>query len=105
MSDPATPIVLPSNLPYPITLTRILRTHGSDVRRGDRLLQYSFTSATTINELKRVQKGDKPSEGVVVEELKEWDLVGTWECTVTGEIVKWEPDIVSGLVIDKFRAR
>ncbi|BEJ13915.1 hypothetical protein CspHIS471_0310890 [Cutaneotrichosporon sp. HIS471] len=81
MSD-ITPLQLPGDLPYPITITRISVEKGTNVRRGDRMLEYSFMSATRRKELDKLAKEGKepPSQ------LRGNDMVGSWESPIDGEV-------------------
>lgn len=97
----ATPLKPPGNLPYPITVTRLLVTDGQEVRRGDKLLEYKFMSATRRKEVEALRAQGRP---VPPEKLSD-DMVGSWECSVTGTILGWVAGVEVGVVIDRRMAR
>lgn len=96
-----TPLNLPPGLPYPINVTRVMAEAGTKVHRGDRMLEYSFLSATRRKELDALatQGRDAPAE------MRKNDMVGSWESPVDGEIVSWEPTIKPGAQIERRHAR
>lgn len=101
MSDDPTPLSLPLNLPYPITLTRLIVQPGDDVKRGTRLAEYSFMSRE-----RQKLVNDKKGKGLAVSAEEEGnDLSGTWDCLVSGEIVGWEKGVRAGMVIERRDAK
>ncbi|CAK9780438.1 hypothetical protein CC85DRAFT_311092 [Cutaneotrichosporon oleaginosum] len=99
MSD-VTPLKLPWDLPYPITFTRISVDKGSQVRRGDRLLEYSFMSATRRRDLELKQRAGQE----IPESLRGNDMVGTWESPIDGEVKRWEPSVKPGALFERRQA-
>lgn len=103
MSDDPTPLSLPSHLPYPITITRLVAPLQSTVTRGTKLLEYTFTSDTARRAISR------RAEGKIVdredERAAEGDMVGSWESPVEGELLKWGHGVQAGLRIEKRHAR
>lgn len=97
----ATPLSLRPDLPYPITLTRLVAAPGTRLRRGDRLLEYSFTSATRRRENAAAERDGKP----VPPERRKDDMVGSWESPIDGEVVSWSPGVHAGMVIEQRHAR
>lgn len=97
----ATPLSLPAELPFPITVTRLLVGVGKEVRRGDKLLEYSFLSATRARDNAALEKSGKP----VPPERRSDDMVGSWECPIDGTVVSWEPGVKPGAFIDRSKAR
>jgi len=97
----ATPLALPAELPFPITITRLLVTPGTEVRRGDRLLEYSFLSATRARDNAALEKAGKP----VPPERRADDMVGSWECPIAGTVERWEPGVRAGTYIDRSKAK
>ncbi|KAL1951122.1 hypothetical protein VTO73DRAFT_271 [Trametes versicolor] len=82
MSSP-TELYLPPSLPYPIKLVKLAARTNSDVQRGTRLLDYSFTHRAP----------DAPPE------LR----FGTWDASVEGTLAKW--NFTQGDSISERRAR
>jgi RNA polymerase II subunit A-like phosphatase len=106
--DPPTPLSLPSNLPYPIIISRLLSSPDSYISRGTRLLEYSFTSDTSRHALGRARrKGEHEggSEKKDADEARENDMVGTWDSPVEGTLVQWEEGVKAGMRIEKRHAR
>lgn len=97
----STPLTLRADLPYPITLTRLVLVPGQPVRRGDRLLEYSFLSATQRKENEAALKQGK----TVPPEKHKNDMVGSWESPIDGEIVRWGEAAKTGTVIERRQAR
>lgn len=69
--SPPTPLSLPRSLPYPITIQRLNKPVGAEVKKTDSLFTYSF----------KQKKVDEPGEE---------RLVRVWESPVDGELVSWE---------------
>lgn len=82
MSSP-TELYLPPSLPYPIKLVKLAARTNSDVQRGTRLLDYSFTHRAP----------DAPPE------LR----FGTWDASVEGTLARW--NFTQGDSISERRAR
>ncbi|KAI0828927.1 hypothetical protein BC628DRAFT_1315803 [Trametes gibbosa] len=82
MSSP-TELYLPPSLPYPITLVALPAPTHSDVQRGTRLLDYSFTHKSP----------DAPPE------LR----FGTWDAAIEGTLSKW--NFKQGDTVSERRAR
>lgn len=80
-----TPLSLPADLPYPITITRLCAAAGDQVHRGDKLLEYSFTSATRRKEISDAERNGKPLSD---KDTKD-DMVGSWESPIDGQVVSW----------------
>ncbi|WWD19477.1 hypothetical protein CI109_103937 [Kwoniella shandongensis] len=103
MSDPPTQLSLPSNLPFPIRITRLIVHPGDNVRRGSRLLEYSFMS----NE-QRAKVDKRHNEGRTADlskgEFEGDDLSGTWESLIEGEVVGWLEGVTMGMVIERRQA-
>ncbi|KAL1412134.1 CTD phosphatase Fcp1 [Vanrija albida] len=97
----STPLSLPPDLPYPITLTRLLVTPGVSVSRGSRLAEYKFLSATRRKENDAKERAGKP----VTAKEREDDMVGSWESPIDGEVTAWEAGVKVGLRIDQRQAR
>ncbi|GMK53590.1 hypothetical protein CspeluHIS016_0101760 [Cutaneotrichosporon spelunceum] len=99
MSD-TTPLRLPEDLPYPITITRISVDKGTNVRRGDRMLEYSFMSATRRKELDKMAKEGKepPSR------IRGNDMVGSWESPIDGEVKRWDSSVKPGAIFERRNA-
>lgn len=95
MSD-ITPLKLPGDLPYPITITRISEGKGAKVRRGDRMLEYSFMSATRRKELDKMAKEGKEAPA----QLRQNDMVGSWESPIDGEVKRWESTVKPGALFE-----
>ncbi|CAD6571192.1 MAG: Carboxy-terminal domain (CTD) phosphatase [Tremellales sp. Tagirdzhanova-0007] len=93
MSDPPTPLSLPPNLPYPLTITRLLARPNHAVSRGEPLLEYAFTSDTTRRELERLAS-------VPGHALRGNDMIGTWDSSIDGEIVRWDEKLRPGFAIE-----
>lgn len=100
MSDDATPLSLPSTLPFPLTITRILIRAGAIIKRGDPLFQYAFTSTASRQALARREKGLLPTEDDLRNDVRENDMVGTWDSAVAGEVVKWYEWVAVGTKVD-----
>lgn len=67
MSDPSD-LYLPPHLPYPIKITALALSEDAEVKRGARLLSYSYTyTASERRELR----------------------FGTWDSSVEGTVAKW----------------
>lgn len=66
-----TPLYLPHSITYPITIQRLNKPLGGQVRKTDALFTYSF----------KAKKSDEPGEE---------RLVRVWESPIQGEITKWE---------------
>lgn len=96
-----TPLSLPPDLPYPITVTRVAVEPGVKVRRGDRLLEYTFLSATRRKELEALESQGRDAP----DDMRKNDMVGSWESPIDGEIVLWEPTIRPGAQIERRHAR
>ncbi|OSD03375.1 hypothetical protein PYCCODRAFT_1409741 [Trametes coccinea BRFM310] len=84
MSSP-TELYLPPSLPYPIKLVSLAALPDSQVQRGSRLLDYSFTY--------RSPGSDAPPE------LR----FGTWDSSVEGTLTKW--NFKQGDTVSERRAR
>lgn len=70
---------------------------GASVRRGDRLIEYSFMSATKKDKLqKKVNAGNDPSP----EEWKD-DMVGSWESPIEGTVEGWTAGVSTGMRIEQ----
>ncbi|WWC91528.1 uncharacterized protein L201_006474 [Kwoniella dendrophila CBS 6074] len=95
MSDPPTQLSLPSILPYPITITRLLVKPGDSVKRGSNLLEYSFMSKEQKDLiLKREKQGKKA-------EFEGNDGSGTWDCLIEGEVNSWENWVKVGITVER----
>lgn len=91
-----TPLSLPPDLPYPITLTRLLVVPGVEVYRGTRLAEYKFLSAT-----RRKENDAKTRAGKSVSaKEREDDMVGSWESPIDGTVTRWEAGTKVGLTIE-----
>ena len=99
MSDEATPLTLPPRLSWPIRVRRICAQGGDEVQRGTRLLEYSFTSATTRKLLASAEVQGQDTR------IKEYDMVGSWESPVEGKLERWAKHVEVGMVIDARSAR
>jgi len=71
MSSP-TDIFLSPELPYPVTVASLDAQRGASVRRGTRLLTYSFVYLSPAT-------GFKPET-----------RFGTWDCSVEGTVDSWK---------------
>jgi RNA polymerase II subunit A-like phosphatase len=100
MSD-LTPLKLPGDLPYPITITRISVDKGTKVRRGDRMLEYSFMSATRRKELDKMEREGKEAPA----KLRQNDMVGSWESPIDGEVKRWDSAVKPGATFERRHAR
>ncbi|ODO10328.1 hypothetical protein I350_02557 [Cryptococcus amylolentus CBS 6273] len=99
MSDPPTTISLPPSLPYPITITRLIANPGDPLRRGSRLLEYSFMSSDQRERIsKRRAQGRAADKGKG--EIGGDDMVGSWDSLIEGDAVAWKGAKV-GLVVEK----
>lgn len=94
-----TPLALPPDLPYPVTITRLVASVGDHVRRGDKLLEYSFLSATKRSEVLQAEQAGRLPQGASVKN----DMVGSWDCPIAGEVVAWVQDIQAGARIEQRR--
>ncbi|KAK8853067.1 hypothetical protein IAR55_003768 [Kwoniella newhampshirensis] len=103
MSDPPTPLSLPSNLPFPITLTRLIVHPGDNVRRGSRLLEYSFMSNEQRLKVEK-RRDEGRSADLSKGEFEGDDLSGTWESLINGEAVGWLGGVKTGMVIERRQA-
>lgn len=103
MSDDPTPLTLPTHLPFPLTITRLFPSSSTTLVRGDKLLEYTFTSDTSRRALSRIAAG-KPA-GSEDGEPRENDMVGSWECPIDGEMVRWGEGVKVGMKIEKRHAR
>ena len=103
MSDSPTPLSLPYDLPFPLIITRILPTPNSQIKRGDVLLEYTFTSDTSRRALSSnfTSNNSGPRNE---EEAKENDMVGTWEATIDGIITRWEEMVRPGSKVERKHA-
>lgn len=104
MSDPPTPLPLPPNLPYPLTITRVLAPSNTHISRGDRLLEYAFTSDTSRRELERRSWTTARKGGQQDDEARENDMVGTWEISIEGEVVRWDQEFRDGYIVERKHA-
>lgn len=76
MATPAaTPLHLPPNLPYPITITRINSPADSNVARGSKLLEYSFRQTSPA--------------GPSTSDHKSLMLFGSWDSSLEGTVESW----------------
>lgn len=112
MSDDPTPLSLPSHLPYPIIITRLYPSSSlSDIQRGSKVFEYSFTSDTSRRALAKSaiakdgsagprKRGEGAEEGV-----GENDMIGSWESPVEGEFIKWGAGVKAGMMIERKNAR
>ena len=82
MSSP-TQLKLPNSLPYPIKLLHLAAPPNTEVQRGTRLLDYSFTHP--------------------VPDARPELRFGTWDSSIDGTVSKWA--IAKGEVISQRRAR
>lgn len=103
MSDPPTPLTLPPNLPYPITLTRLVARPGDKVKRGSRLFEYTFMSSDLKEKVAR-RRSQEGGTGEIEDEKEKDDLSGTWESLVDGDVVEWK-GAKQGMVIERNQAR
>ncbi|WVR07840.1 hypothetical protein IAU60_004883 [Kwoniella sp. DSM 27419] len=103
MSDPPTPLSLPTSLPFPITITRLLVQPGAAVRRGTHLLEYSFMSRQQREAIERRAKEGRRAD-VNRGEVEGDDGSGTWDCLVDGEVVAWEQAARLGTRIERRQA-
>lgn len=94
-----TPLTLPPDLPYPITITRVVAAAKDSVRRGDKMFEYTFMSATRRADIAKAEKAGK----VLPKEFLTNDMVGSWESPIAGELVSWMPDIKVGMKIERQR--
>ncbi|WVO12433.1 hypothetical protein L204_100032 [Cryptococcus depauperatus] len=99
MTDPPTSLSLPSSFPYPITITRIVATPGQTIKRGTRLLEYTFMSVTKRSGKEQRKLGGSEWDKEKLEDNKN-DMSGTWESLIEGELIEWK-DIKVGMVIEK----
>ncbi|KAI1848446.1 hypothetical protein JX266_005752 [Neoarthrinium moseri] len=77
-----------SGLHYPITISRISKHKGEEVRRQDNLVQYTFKYKRTIGDPELDEEREIEETGV-----------GDWSCPGDGIIVKWH--IKEGEVIHR----
>ncbi len=103
MSDPPTPLTLPSNLPYSITITRLVAPPGKAVKRGDPLLEYVFTSDTSRRALASSSSSSPPLSSET-QDARENDMIGTWESGIAGEVTRWDDICKPGSKLDKKHA-
>ncbi|KZV96826.1 hypothetical protein EXIGLDRAFT_704804 [Exidia glandulosa HHB12029] len=86
MSSPSD-IYLPRTLPYPITIIDLHVRANDDVKRGGRLLSYSYRTSVP---------------GVSTASTSTQTSYGTWDAPVDGKVTLW--NISKGETLDKTRA-
>ncbi|AET39639.1 protein serine/threonine phosphatase Ecym_4610 [Eremothecium cymbalariae DBVPG len=77
----STPIRLPDNLPYPITVAQLAVSAGDMVERGQRLFAYKYWDFEQIV----TSPGDESAGGK--SKRQRIDLVGTFDSPVSGQVV------------------
>ncbi|WRT70407.1 uncharacterized protein IL334_007405 [Kwoniella shivajii] len=103
MSDPPTQLSLPPTLPYPITITRLLVSNGTQVKRGSPLLEYSFLSKEQRDAIAKREKTGRRAD-TSRGEVEGNDRSGTWDCLIEGEVVKWENWAAVGTIAERRQA-
>jgi RNA polymerase II subunit A-like phosphatase len=85
-----TVLSLPSNLPYPITISKFLVKPGDQIKRGQNVLSYSYVVDGSLlreaGDSNGAATGKKRKQGVET-------LIAMWESSIEGEVVQWDESI------------
>jgi RNA polymerase II subunit A-like phosphatase len=103
MDNPPTPLLLPPTLSYPILVTRLLAQPNQSLRRGTSLLEYTFTSVSSRKALSL--SAEERAKQPELRDVREYDMVGTWECPLEGEMVEWEDWLHVGTKVERKHIR
>jgi RNA polymerase II subunit A-like phosphatase len=91
-----TVLSLPSNLPYPITISKFLVKPGATVERGQNILSYSYyVDGRLLREAGdsgSVASGKKRKQG-------DDTLIAMWQSSIKGEVVQWDESIREGMTV------
>lgn len=90
-----TVLSLPSNLPYPITISKFLVKPGDQIKRGQNVLSYSYVvDGSLLREAgdSNGAAGKKRKQGVET-------LIAMWESSIEGEVVQWDESIREKMTI------
>ena len=91
-----TVLSLPSNLPYPITISKFLVKPGTTVERGQNILSYSyFVDGRLLREAGDsggAASGKKRKQG-------DDTLIAMWQSSIKGEVVQWDESIREGMTV------
>ncbi|KAJ9095671.1 hypothetical protein QFC21_005543 [Naganishia friedmannii] len=91
-----TVLSLPSNLPYPITISKFLVKPGTTVERGQNILSYSYYVDGRL--LREAGDSGGTASG---KKKKQGDdtLIAMWQSSVKGEVVQWDESIREGMTV------
>lgn len=92
-----TVLSLPSNLPYPITISKFLVKPGEHVSRGQNVLSYSYAVDGSLLR----EAGDANGGATTGKKRKQGDetLIAMWESSVEGEVVQWDESVREKMTI------
>lgn len=91
-----TVLSLPSNLPYPITISKFLVKPGDQIKRGQNVLSYSYVVDGSL--LREAGDGNGAASGKKRKHGVE-TLIAMWESSIEGEVVQWDESIREKMTI------
>jgi RNA polymerase II subunit A-like phosphatase len=113
-------LTLPPSLPYPVTITKLHVKPGDAVRRGQKLISYTYAMVdrdmATVDSTQYQNDADRDGNGEGREESggakggarvrlpkrvgpKIRKAGGDWDSPLEGEVVQWEDGIKEGVLI------
>lgn len=87
MEQSATKISLPLLFPFPVTVVLLLAAVGGNVVRNQPLLRYRYWE---YQQAPSDDTGDEEEAEVVPKKKIRVEMVGTFDCPVDGEVVRWD---------------
>lgn len=90
-----TVLSFPSNLPYPITISKFLVKPGDQIKRGQNVLSYSYVVDGSL--LREAGDGNGPAAKKRKQDVE--TLIAMWESSIEGEVVQWDESIREKMTI------
>lgn len=89
-----TVLSLPSNLPYPITISKFLVKPGEHVARGQNVLSYSYNVDNSL-----LRDAGDPAANSKKRKQGNDTLMAMWESSIEGEVVQWDESVREKMTI------
>ncbi|KAJ9114501.1 hypothetical protein QFC20_001374 [Naganishia adeliensis] len=89
-----TVLSLPSNLPYPITISKFLVKPGEHISRGQNVLSYSYNVDNSL-----LREAGDPAANSKKRKQGDDTLIAMWESSIEGEVVQWDESVREKMTI------
>lgn len=89
-----TVLSLPSNLPYPITISKFLVKPGEHISRGQNVLSYSYNVDNSL-----LREAGDPAANSKKRKQGNDTLIAMWESSIEGEVVQWDESVREKMTI------